>query len=339
MRPRAFIFVILALGLVAAGFVFTHHSRAAREKEIMAGFTALMTVEDLTVAEVMAYLDEHIDAVAKEKAATMILRLEEVQRANLTRWQQRYEDEELQESLRQIYGDRWSPQEIIGRAQARVTGENSSELLPELLRETIANGYKVETAEGQYFPVIDYTFYRRYHAAVPREVTAYFELMAVESEEPPAKDAALIIGWDEILRRAANQERFLRTQDAQTRGREAGDGQGNGQGNEEGDGQGAGQGDGQGDREYKSVIIQAARELFKRYLGFALYGCDNTPLFNHWTKEMDPEARQAYTEYLAQAEDGEFSAQIKAYFDVLAANDYRLTPAVDAYRKQVLAAW
>ena len=68
MRPRVFIFVILALGLVAAGFVFAHHSRAAREKEIMAGFTALMAVEDLTVAEVVAYLDEQINAAAKEKA-------------------------------------------------------------------------------------------------------------------------------------------------------------------------------------------------------------------------------------------------------------------------------
>jgi hypothetical protein len=54
---------------------------------------------------------------------------------------------------------------------------------------------------------------------------------------------------------------------------------------------------------------------------------------------MDPEARQAYTDYLSQAEDGEFSAQIKAYFDVLAANDYRLTPAVEAYRKEVLTVW
>lgn len=337
MRPRVFIFVILALGLVAAGFVFAHHSRAAREKEIMAGFTALMAVEDLTVAEVVAYLDEQINAAAKEKAAAMVLGLEEVQRANLARWQQRYEDEELQENLRRIYGDRWSPQEIIGRVQAGVTGDIAGDVteklrgLLELLQETIANGYKVETAEGQYFPVIDYTFYRRYHAALPPEVTGYFELMAVESETPPAKDAALVIGWDEILRRAANQERFLRAQGAQIRNKEAGDILGARQGN--------GQGAGQGDREYKAVIVGSVRELFQLYLRFALYGCDNTPLFDYRTKEMDPEARQAYTDYLSQAEDGEFSAQIKAYFDVLAANDYRLTPAVEAYRKEVLTVW
>lgn len=319
MRQRKFILVLLVLGLVLAGVVLSNHLQAAREKKIMAGFTALMAGEDPTVAQVVVYLDEYIGAAGKEKAATMVLGLERVQQANLARWQQRYEDEELQNKLWQIYGDRWSPQEITGRA------EKVDEKLHELLQETIANGYKVETAEGQYFPVIDYTFYRRYHAAVPPELAAYLELMAVESEAPPVKDAALVIGWDEILRRAANQERFLRTSGAQAGGKEAGEGQE----------QGAG--------EYRTVITRAVRKLLKRYLGFALYGCDNTPLFDYRTKAMNPEARRAYEEFLSRAgddeEDGEFSAEIKAYMDVLAENDYRLTPAVDAYREQVLSMW
>lgn len=316
MRQRVFVFVILALGLLAAGFVLNNHLRAAREKKAMAGYAALMAAEELSVAQVAAYLDEHINAVSKEKAATMVLGLEAVQQANLAWWQQRYEDEELQMNLMEIYGGQWSPQGIIERAQARVGNGK----LQELLQETIENGYKVETAEGQYFPVIDYTFYRRYHAAVPPEMAAYLELMAVESEQPPAKDAALVIGWDEILRRAANQERFLRTYGTPARGGEAGDGQGQGYG-------------------YRTVIAQAVRELFKRYLRFALYGCDNTPLFDYWTKEMNPKARRAYEEYLSQADDGEFSAQIKGYLNVLAENDYRLTPAVEAYREKVLSAW
>lgn len=315
MRQRVFIFFILVLGLVLAGFVLNNHLQTAREKEIITGFAVLIAGEDPTVAQVVAYVDEYIEAVTKENAATMVLGLEQVQQANLAQWQQRYEDEDLQMDLMEIYGDRWSPQEILKRAQARgVDGK-----LRELLQETIENGYKVETAEGQYFPVIDYTFYRRYHEAVPPEVAAYLELMAVESEDPPVKDAALMIGWDEILRRAANQERFLRIQGAQVRGR--------------------GAGDVEGCRAYRTAIVQAVRGLLKRYLGFALYGCNNTPLFDYWTKEMDPEARRAYAEYLSHAEDGEFSTQIKAYLDVLAENDYRLTPAVDAYRKQVFSTW
>ncbi len=315
MRQRVIILVFLVLALVVAGFVLNNHLQTAREKKIMAGFTVLMAAEELTVAQVSAYLDEYINTVAKEKAATMVLGLEQVQQRNLARWQQRYEDEDLQMDLMEIYGDRWSPQEILKRAQARgVDGK-----LRELLQETIENGYKVETTEGQYFPVIDYTFYRRYHAAVPPEITAYLEIMAVESEDPPVKDAALLIGWDEILRRAANQERFLRTYGAQACGKQTGNGQGYG--------------------EYRTLIVQGVRGLLKRYLGFALYGCDNTPLFHYWTREMNPKARRAYEEYLSQAGDGEFSAQIRAYLGVLAENDYRLTPAVDAYRKQVLSAW
>lgn len=162
MRQRILIPVLLALvalGLTAAGFVLNNHFQAVKEKQIMSEFAALMAEQDLPVTKVVEYLDKHINKVSKEKASAMVLGLEAVQRANLAAWQQRYDDEVLQEKIRQLYGDRWSPQEIIGAA----TGD-----LRTLLLEIIAGGYKVETVEGQYFPVIDYTFYRKYHGALTR---------------------------------------------------------------------------------------------------------------------------------------------------------------------------
>ncbi len=311
MRQRILIPVLLALvalGLTAAGFVLNNHFQAVKEKQIMSEFAALMAEQDLPVTKVVEYLDKHINKVSKEKASAMVLGLEAVQRANLAAWQQRYDDEVLQEKIRQLYGDRWSPQEIIGAA----TGD-----LRTLLLETIAGGYKVETVEGQYFPVIDYTFYRKYYGALTPGVVAYFELMAVESEHPPVKDAALMIGWEEILRRTANQERFLRLHGPQVRAAYE-----------------------QRRGEYGSVNpVASVRQLLKRYLGFALYGCDNTPLFAYRTKVMNPQARQAYEEYVFNEGEGEFCTQIKAYLEVLAKNDYRLTAEVEAYRKQVLAEW
>lgn len=307
MRQRVLIPVILALGLTAVGFVINNHFQAVKEKQAMSGFAALTAEQNLTVTKVVEYLDKHINKVSEENASAMVLGLEQVQRANLAKWQQRYEDEDLQEKIREIYGDHWSPQEILAVAK----GDLRSVLL-----ETIAGGYKVETAEGQYFPVIDYTFYRKYHAALTPDVVAYLELMAVESEHPPAKDAALMISWEEILRRATNQERFLRVHGTQR------DKHGHGHG------------------EFDSVNpVASVRQLLKRYLGFALYGCDNTPLFDYRTKVMDPEARQAYEEYVLNEEEGEFFKQIKTYLDALAKNDYRLTAEVEAYRKRVFAAW
>lgn len=314
MRQRVLVLVFLALGFVLSGFVVNNLFKTVKEKRVMAGFAALTAdsrARDLTVAEVVKYLDEQVNDVSGENASTMVLGLEEVQQAHLAKWQRRYEDEDLQVQIMQIYGDHWSPEEITNIAD----GE-----LREILRETIESGYKVETAEGFYFPVIDYTFYRKYHPAVTPDLVSYLEIMAVESENTPVKDAALMIGWDEILRRATNQERFLRAQGGQARGANTHDAHGRGE-------------DG------SSTPVQVVRQLLKRYLSFALYGCNNTPLFDYWTKEMNPEARQAYEEYVANEEDGEFFAQIKAYLNVLAENDYCLTPEVDAYRKQAFSAW
>jgi hypothetical protein len=49
-------------------------------------------------------------------------------------------------------------------------------------------GYRVDTAEGMYFPVIDYGRYRKYRGLVTDDLAAYIDLMAVESDLAPAKD-------------------------------------------------------------------------------------------------------------------------------------------------------
>lgn len=126
--------------------------------------------------------------------------------------------------------------------------------------------------------------------------------MATESESTPVKDAALMIGWDEILDRAEQQEEFI--------------------------------------REYSSSTqAGAVRQLLKRYVTFALYGCNNTPLFSYDTKRMRPEAKQAYEEHVREGKKGRFSALIKEYLNVLEANAYSLTADVEAFRKKGAVAW
>ena len=166
----------------------------------------------------------------------------------------------------------------------------------------MANGYKVETAEGFFFPVIDYTIYRKYYQALPADLAAYFELMAVESEETPVKDAALMISWEEILKRALRQEEFIKEYAA-------------------------------------SEQVDAVKELLKRYVTFALFGCNNTPLFSYDTKKMKPEAKAAYLKHSWDEKQGSFSALMKEYLKVLAENDYRLSEEVDEYRKNAAASF
>lgn len=258
----------------------------------MAGFDALLAKQDLTTIEVIRYLDEHIGAVSKENASKLLLGLERTQEANLPKWQKRYEDSALQGKMARTGQYQWRRKEIEGIAD---------EDLKRILLETVESGYKIETAEGFFFPVIDYTFYQKYYSALPSDLVAYLELMAVESEKPPAKDAALIIGWDEILNRAKRQEEFIREHSSSTQ-------------------------------------VEPVRQLLKRYLYFAMYGVDNTPLFSYQTKRMRPEAKQAYEDFVQKEEKGKVSTLIKEYLGVLKENDFRLTPEVEDFRRKALAA-
>lgn len=82
--------------------------------------------------------------------------------------------------------------------------------LKSLLLATLDNGFKIETAEGSFFPVIDYGYYQKYQSAVTADCVAYLEIMRLESERMPAKDAALMIGWEEILARRNVKNSLLR---------------------------------------------------------------------------------------------------------------------------------
>ena len=293
MRKNAGFLISVLIGLALAFFLGYSGLRARREARVMAGFATLLAKDDLTVAEVIAYVDRHIAEVTTGNADKLVLGLERVQKEKLPAWQRIYEDSALQAKMLRVYQQSWALDDLQTAADEEIR---------QLVAQTRQNGYKVETAEGQFFSVIDYTFYQKYFGAIAADLTAYFELMAVESEAPPVKDGALMLSWGQLLQRAKRQEQFI-------------------------DGYGS------------STQVEPVRALLKRYVTYALYGCDNTPLFNYTTKEMDPEAKLAYNIFIAQETAGDFAALIKEYLHVLAANDYRLTAEVDAYRQAAVAGW
>ena len=122
-----------------------------------------------------------------------------MQKEKLSAWQRRYEDNTLQQKMAEVYQRNWALEDFK---------EVEDETIGPVVEQTIANGYKVETAEGMFFPVIDYTLYRKYYGRLAADLTAYFDLMAVESEATPVKDAALMISWEELLS-GRSPERFI----------------------------------------------------------------------------------------------------------------------------------
>lgn len=266
----------------------TAESTAAQEKAVMENFNALLQKKDVTVPEIIKYNDDHIAAVSQANASTMVIGLEKVQQEKLPAMQDKFADNEaVQKAIDKRYQN--------GSITSISSIENKA--VKELLTDSQNSGYKVETAEGMYFPVIDYSFYKKYQSAVTRDIAAFIDIMAVESDKTPVKDAALRISWAEIIKRAKTQEQFI--------------------------------------KEYSnSAKLEDMRQLLQRYAAFALYGANNTPLFSYDTKQLVPEAKQAYLETVFDVNQGSFSKAMNGYLAVLKASGYKLTNEVQEYRNK-----
>ncbi|TWH51952.1 hypothetical protein [Sporomusa sp. KB1] len=262
---------------------------AANEQVIMDNYNALLQNRSVPVPEISKYLDENITKVSQVGAANMIIGLEKVQKERLPKLQDKFGDSEaVQKALTKSYRDGLTNQAIdsIENQEAKA-----------LVLEAKSSGFKIETAEGMYFPVIDYSAYKKYPKAVTPDIAVFIDIMSVESDKTPIKDAALMISWNEILKRAMAQEQFI--------------------------------------RDYSnSAKVEDMRQLLKRYLVFALYGANNTPLFSYDTKQMVSEARQTYLVTEFDPDKGSFSKVMSEYLAVLKKNDYQLTAEVQEYRNK-----
>ncbi len=260
----------------------------AQEKVVMDNFAALLKKQAVTIPEIVMFIDSNFTAVSPENAAAMLSGLEQIQKEKLPQFQDKFAGEQVQQ--------------IVANGFQQGISDNylhtiQDKTVKDLLLEVKNSGFKVETAEGMFFPVIDYSAYKKYCSAMPQDIAAYIDIMAVESDKTPVKDAGLMISWAEILKRASDQERFIK---------EFGN----------------------------STKVEDVRELLKRYTVFALYGANNTPLFTYEDKQMTAEAKKAYLAASFTAANGNFSKVMNEYLSLLKKNDYKLTTEVQEYRNK-----
>lgn len=260
------------------------------EKAIMDDFTALISRKGITVAESISFIDKNIKSVSGQNASLMVIALEKMQRSALTSFEEKFSSSDwVQQEMTKNYRNGLSDSTINAIANTSVK---------EILLETRNSGFKVETAEGMYFPVIDYSLYAKYRNSVTPDIAAYIEIMAVESDKAAAKDAALMLSWQQIIDRALRCEKFI--------------------------------------SEYStSAKRDDIRSLLKKYIVFSFYGANNTPLFSYETTELAPEARKTYSK-AEIAGDGIFSTSMRKYISLLKENDFRLTPEVEAFRASII---
>jgi hypothetical protein len=259
----------------------------ANEIKIMKDFEALTSGQDIALSDVITYINEKITSVSVDNADIMVLRLED-----------------LQSDKRLVLEEKFYPESIVKVFQnTDLAGVDynkpdsfTDSAVKELVMETAASGYIIQQAEGFYFPVINYSIYKNYSDYVSADIKKYIEIMTVETDQVYAKDAGLMISWDEVIRRAFITEDFLLQYEYSKR-------------------------------------AEAVKKLYDRYEFAAMFGLNNTPIFYYNTKLFNEEAKTAYKNILAENKSSYFFTVLKGFMEVVEKNGYKLTDEVEQYRK------
>ncbi|MDD4238241.1 MAG: hypothetical protein PHT62_06770 [Desulfotomaculaceae bacterium] len=259
---------------------------AAKAKAVMNDFQNL-TQNDAGVEEIAGFIADNITYVSEEDASKLVDQFEQIQKDKISELETLFFDDTMQSKIISEYSSITAGNEIKDTE------------LKELLAKTKNSGYKVETAEGTYFPIIDYSFYKEFRDNVAPDLKDYINIMAVESDKVPAKDAALVIGWDDVLNRALDMEEFL-------------------------------------SEHQDSMKADEVKELYKKYFTFTLYGLNNTPLFSYGSNTMDAEAREVYEKVVKDTGNSEFLKTLGEYMTLIKNNNYTLNDEITQYRDNVI---
>lgn len=255
-------------------------------KDTMVEFNNLISGE-ASIKDIAAFMNENIENATQEEVSDMIVSLEELQMNRKTVEEEKYLSEEIQKSLN-----------TLGTEGIDINQFDSikDEAIKNLVKESKENGYKIETAEGYYFPVIDYSFYKQFSSYATPDIKDYIDIMAVESDNVFAKDAALMISWDDVVNRALSLERFL-------------------------------------DKNPDSKKVEYIKSFYDNYVFITMHGLNNTPLFDYDSKEMDEKAKNAFATALAQSIDSDYLKKLGEFMKLVEKSDYKLTDEVESFRK------
>ncbi|GBF75113.1 hypothetical protein PA598K_03497 [Paenibacillus sp. 598K] len=227
-----------------------------------------------------AYLKGNISKVSSYQASLMVLQLENALLRNQTKLEQRFFPDSVQKAISDVYrlGD------SFGNVRAKVKDAK----VKALLDQASAQGYKLETAEGMFYPVINYSLFRQFDSHVGEDVRAYLAIMHEESKQAAVKDAALVIGYQQLVRRTLAMEQFVQKYPNSNRAKQV-------------------------------------RERFELYRDFTFMGTNNTPLFDYETKQMQNNAKTGYANVLQwlSVEESSYLKSLAQFMELAQKHQYK----------------
>ncbi|CAM3000074.1 hypothetical protein PASE110613_11485 [Paenibacillus sediminis] len=249
-------------------------------------FKSLLNNAD-KLSEAVSYLKNNMKYISKDKASQYVTMLEDAQQKYLTTFQAKINANGYQGKLMNLFSGHAIDMNNIDKIR--------DSAIRTLLQKTRDSGYRVESSEGFYYPIIDYSVYSSFKPYVTSDIEAYITIMTVEASKIAVKDAAIIITWDELLDRAHQQSKFI-------------------------------------EKFPNSVRVRSVTQLYQQYQSFALYGTDNTPLFRNDNNEMDSNAKNAYWNFINNGDSSYFKRLITEFMSEIWKNNYKLNDTINRYR-------
>lgn len=195
--------VVLATG---SGSAFIQpqavHAATAQQSAVVYNQFQRYVKNPAKLAKARSYLINHIKEAGIWNATLMTLHLENAQKAQLPIFAEK------------LYSAK--AQKVIDAA-ARKKGLTYSGLLSVITDSSIRTllmsardqGYKIESSEGMYYPVMHYEGFKVFKPYVTKDIADYIDIMAAESNQPMAFDGAIVIGWNQVISRALAKEAFV----------------------------------------------------------------------------------------------------------------------------------
>lgn len=166
------------------------------------------------------------------------------------------------------------------------------ENIKSLVKDILADGFILSTAEGMVYTEIDFPgISARFGRYASAPVAGYLRIMARETAQHFAEDAALKISPATLGRRIVAIETFLKENRWFTARNEL-------------------------------------NQLAEKYLGAYFLGLNNTPAFSYRTNRLDGKFLQSFHDSIVKYPQTRFAASVKDYLRVLSEHDFRKTPPV-----------
>lgn len=126
---------------------------------------------------------------------------------------------------------------------------------------------------------------------------SFLKLRIIDTENPAAKDAAIVIPFNELAERIVSWEKFII-------------------------------------QNPEFVSIDEAKEIYNNYIYFYLTGLDNTSIYSYENKTLKEEVKQNYMEFIEKYPETKSGAIVKEYLKILERSNFKEGSKADKFLKE-----